>query len=233
MRSSAACAPRVHELEGEKRSNLEALDVARRDGLAWRTQALESLEEAAHLKYHAHQLFLQRNHFESVADDQRRLVEAMRATLSWRVTTPLRAVRSKQRAVVPPAAASPGPGTPSLVDPSPSSAEREPDPTEVSFLAERLAQAAAILCGRLTAQRTGVDVGTASSMFEDAARDSTEAAERVAWLATTAVLARWPARETPARCPHPSSGRAERAPPRAETAIRDDPRRGSVDAPTT
>jgi FkbM family methyltransferase len=161
------------------------LAATSRDAVSWRSQVLARVEELALLKRHAHVLRLDREAFATQAANLEANLDAMQKTVSWRLTSPLRAVRRARLT-----------SRPKLDDGR--SASHSPEAEEALGLsnaaghfAERLKQASALLLDDPEPPDV-TDLGLALDVFEMALQKSDQPSLVKSWLALVATVAAYP-----------------------------------------
>lgn len=172
----------------EARASTARLTAARQDASSWRTVALRDVDELAALERSRSDLERQLQNLRREAEDRDRHLAVLRATVSWRVTRPLRVLRRLRQEDAPSEARTePVTAGPALT--APWSTPLEVDDTS-PWLTKRLVAATELLGGeRLASSPT---VGDALRAFEEAVERSSERPDALAWLSFVTMTARYP-----------------------------------------
>jgi FkbM family methyltransferase len=178
----------LHSTRASAASANTLVDATRREAVAWRTQVLRRSAEIAALQHHAHLLAVERDVLAGRAITAEAHVDALQATVSWRVTSPLRSARRAQLGLKRPGLRTTGRSARDSDEPAPF----QPRESATNMFAIRLAQAAALLQGDEFDLNDDVELGGALEAFEEALHTSTEEVPAKAWLALVTALATYP-----------------------------------------
>jgi len=165
-----------------------AQDVSLADSARWRHESLVRRAQTAEMGRHAHQIEMARVAIATVADRVGRELELTHATLSWRVTRPLRAVRRRQ--LIRKRSSGPEATPPAALAPVALVSSTAPDDRVPLLEAwyRRLQGASTALNGGARDER----IEGTLDRFEEALRTSEADDMAKAWLSVAATMARYP-----------------------------------------